>query len=205
MVLVNSNSLKSSRPTGPFIPANVSTDPLAVDLTIIRDTRESAPFTFSPSLIRGDSKQRGRPLVIRTIDRCLETGDYSLLGFEDRISVERKSLEDLFGSLGHWKKPGREKSRRDLFREEHERLQQMVLFGGFVAVVIEGSIEDVTDNPPTRGAYPRDVIRTSIRWPKRYGVTWLWAGSRAAAEQWTWEFLFDAWKQITNEGKGTKQ
>ena len=72
-------------------------------LHIIRDTREQDGFTFIDGF---------DPAPIVT-DGTLATGDYSLAGFEAAgITVERKSLQDLVGVLGH----GRERFERELAR-----------------------------------------------------------------------------------------
>ena len=51
---------------------------------IIIDTREQKPYKFS----------------IPTIKKALPSGDYSIVGYEDDITVERKSLPDLVRFCG---------------------------------------------------------------------------------------------------------
>jgi len=51
--------------------------------TIVIDSREKKPYTFN-----GHTATSGLP-----------TGDYSIRGFEKDISVERKSLPDLYGCM----------------------------------------------------------------------------------------------------------
>ena len=53
-------------------------------MTIIIDTREQIPFQFS----------------IPSIRKTLKAGDYSVLGFEDKIAIERKELGDLTNCVG---------------------------------------------------------------------------------------------------------
>lgn len=54
------------------------------DMTIIIDTREQTPFSFSYPISR----------------KTLIAGDYSILGFEDKIAIERKALGDLTSCVG---------------------------------------------------------------------------------------------------------
>lgn len=70
--------------------------------TIICDTREQNSLSF-----RGF---RG----VETVRSGLKTGDYSVLGYEDQITFERKSVQDLVGTLisGHQR-----------FLKEMERMQ----------------------------------------------------------------------------------
>lgn len=60
-------------------------------LTIIEDSREQSPLDFDG--MRGVSSVR----------QGLKTGDYSIQGYEDKICFERKSVQDLVGTLigGH--------------------------------------------------------------------------------------------------------
>lgn len=53
-------------------------------MIITRDNREQNPYTF-----------RSWDVEIR--QDALPAGDYSLAGFEDRVAVERKNLDDLVG------------------------------------------------------------------------------------------------------------
>ena len=55
-------------------------------MKILIDTREQAPFTFQGYDVDPEPA-------------TLPVGDYSLVGFEDRAAVERKSLDDLVGCL----------------------------------------------------------------------------------------------------------
>lgn len=69
------------------------------DITAIVDTRERQPWGLSP---------------LKTERGTLATGDYSVVGLEREIALERKSLGDLLGCVG---------GARKRFEEEIERLQ----------------------------------------------------------------------------------
>ena len=58
----------------------------AEDVTAIIDTREQLPLDLAPLRMK-----RG----------TLATGDYSIKGMEHVVSLERKSLDDLLGCIGH--------------------------------------------------------------------------------------------------------
>lgn len=60
-------------------------------ITIIEDSREQTPLDFSG--FRG----------VESIRQGLKTGDYSVQGYEDKLCFERKSVQDLVGTLvgGH--------------------------------------------------------------------------------------------------------
>lgn len=78
---------------------------------LLQDTREQKPL-FKP--------------CDHIIARGLKTGDYSILGFEEALTVERKSIPDLFGSLGKG---------RDNFEKRIVRMKAMT----WAAILIEGS------------------------------------------------------------------
>lgn len=61
------------------------------NIIIIEDSREQTPLDFSG--FRG----------IESVRQGLKTGDYSVQGFEDKLCFERKSVQDLVGTLigGH--------------------------------------------------------------------------------------------------------
>ena len=60
---------------------------MATNLTIIEDSREQNPLNLGD--IRG----------VEVVRQGLKTGDYSLVGHEDEICFERKSVPDLVGTL----------------------------------------------------------------------------------------------------------
>lgn len=90
--------------------------------TIVVDTREQAPFQFLN--YKCDADKQYRPLIVKQVVDTLETGDYSLRGYECNISIERKSLEDAYSTFSQG---------RDRFERELARLQAM----DRAAVVIE--------------------------------------------------------------------
>ena len=57
-------------------------------MVIIRDTREQNGYTFG--FLPQDQ------VKVAT----LPTGDYSIEGLEDQVTIERKSLADAFGTIG---------------------------------------------------------------------------------------------------------
>lgn len=143
---------------------------------VVIDTREQLPFSFEG--LTCDAVDGGGPLTIPTCRGTLASGDYSLLGFESFVAVERKSLADLYSTLGQ----GRERFEREL-----ERLAAM----DFAAVVIEATWpEIVADPPPHTELPPKTVFRSILAWSVRYPrVHWFPAGPRRLAEVTTFRLL----------------
>jgi ERCC4-type nuclease len=147
-------------------------EPVVVPFTIAIDTREGAPWSFEGLL--ADSDQQRRPLLISAQRQTLQTGDYSIVGREHEITIERKSLEDLYSTLA---------GGRDRFQREHERMMAMVQAGGYACVIVEDDLRGGLLQPPMHTNYPpKSMFRTFIKWSMRYNVPWHWAGARSLAE-----------------------
>jgi ERCC4-type nuclease len=126
------------------------------DFTIIQDTREQTPWTFRG--YKCDAPYQDRDLVVPVKVAGLKTGDYSLEGFENKICIERKSLADLYSTLG---------SGRERFKAEFQRMQSY----DYAAVVIEADWLQICADPPERSKLkPKCVMRTLLAWSQRYGV-----------------------------------
>lgn len=84
--------------------------------TIIIDTREKLPLSFKCLHIRGVKE-------LPTITRKLDVGDYSIAGFEDQVFIERKSVNDLYGTLFS----GRERFERELERAKDHKYKYLLV------------------------------------------------------------------------------
>jgi ERCC4-type nuclease len=84
-----------------------------MDYTIIIDTREQLKIPF-------------KNFEVAT----LQTGDYSIKGYENLISIERKSAIDLYGTLGKGNKR---------FKKELERSMDLEYF----AIVVEDNFQNI--------------------------------------------------------------
>jgi ERCC4-type nuclease len=106
----------------------------------------------------------------------LGTGDYSIVGFEDKIAVERKSIDDLLGCLT---------SGRERFERELSRARSLDRF----CVVVEASFEDLAKGMYSSAIKPHDACQSVIAWQIRYDTPFIFAGSRKACEYYTYSFL----------------
>lgn len=141
------------------------------DLTVIVDSREQLPWDFGPMKC-----ERG----------TLPTADYSILGLEHQIAVERKSLPDLLGCIGG----GRERFEREL---------QRLLAYPARALIVESTWAEIE-----RGDWRQQVDRNAalgslIGWCAM-GIPVIMAGHREAAQQFAARFLFIAarrrWREL---------
>ena len=145
------------------------------------DSREQAPYAFIG--IQSDAKDGNVPLLVQTKTATLKTGDYSIAGLEHLVCIERKSHEDLIGSVSHG---------RTRFEAEFERMSKMK----YAAVVVEASIGEILHHPPRHSKMlPKAVLRTAFSWSIRYGVHWWFAPSRSHAEVMCYRLLEQFWKQ----------
>lgn len=168
---------------------------ITVPFTILRDDRERA-CGYRFAALTADAAQKNKPLVIPIEERRLITGDYSLLGFEDLVTVERKSLEDLYSTLGGFG------DSRDRFEAEHQRMSQLA----FAAVVIEADWATILTRPPERSRLnPKTVYRTAISWTQRYGVHWFAMPDRDLAEITTYHILRKFYEENCHAAEGQCQ
>lgn len=138
------------------------------EFTVIRDTREQAPWHFQD--IPATKEQGGGINLIDIIDRAMLTGDYSIQGLEDQVSVERKSIPDLLNCIV---------GDRKRFRKQLDRLNAVE--SGHV--VVEGDWLAVFRETEARGKVPRMTLVSVISWAMRYVPSvhwWFMPGKRPA-------------------------
>ncbi|HQJ93140.1 MAG TPA: hypothetical protein PLI71_09730 [Clostridia bacterium] len=137
---------------------------------IVIDTREQRPYSF-PDAIRG----------------TLPTGDYSFVGGEKLFAIERKSLQDAWGSIaqGH-----------DRFRREMERATSLLDF----QIVVEGEPDlFVCPELEWRRVHPNSLRGTVYHWRKKYGVYWIFRKNREEAKKYI-EWRLRSWWQEWRAG-----
>ena len=137
---------------------------VGVEFTIAIDTREQEPYVFAGA-----------------VTKTLPTGDYSIVELEDRVTIERKSKADAYGSLGQG---------RARFRREFERLSKY----DYAVVVIEESVPGFLQRPPHSRMDPRSAIATLLAWSVRYRVPVFFAGDRAHGRALTQKLLHMYWR-----------
>lgn len=135
-------------------------------MKIVIDTREQTPYQFTGKGYAGTVVEVG----------TLQTGDYSLHGLTAHIALERKSLDDLTGTLTK----GRER-----FQRECERGRGLEYFG----LIIEASMEDVARHRYQSQMTPQSLLQTLAAWSIRYGLHVHWCGSRAGGEYMVFSLL----------------
>lgn len=138
-----------------------------LDLHIAIDSREQRPFQFNSA-----SVYEGTQTSVET----LNVGDYSLVGMEHRVSIERKSLDDLAGCLA---------GSRERFVRELERSRALEAF----AVVVEAPWEALAKGQYRSQLAPLAATQSIASFMSRMQIAFWFCGSRAAAEFCTWSFL----------------
>jgi ERCC4-type nuclease len=132
--------------------------------TVLIDTREQAPFNLArfANWIEGERRA------------TLETGDYSVEGMEDMIALERKSLNDLAGTLMH--------NRERFFRQ----CERMTAFK-YRAILVEATYEQIkSPHRPVDGVavHPNGLTGTLDALEARYLIPVIYTSShRALAEE----------------------
>jgi ERCC4-type nuclease len=141
-------------------------------LKLITDTREKLPYSF-----RTPTEQRALPI-----------GDYSISGLENRISIERKSLDDLVACL----------------TQERERFERELFKGralDYFALVIEGSLSDLVEKRYRSEALPKSVIQSLLAFSVRYRLPVFFCETRAFAEKVTESLLLKYAREVDKQAK----
>jgi DNA excision repair protein ERCC-4 len=155
--------------TRDIVRAAATGEPIAYrpdELGIVIDSREQAPWSF------------GAAVHVRVA--ALPAGDYSIVGHETEIAVERKSLDDLVGSVT-----------RDNARFQRE-LNKLASYN-YSAVVIEASEADVTSRRYYAKADPDSILSSVASLAIKHRVPFIFVGDRAHAVAWTWRHLHVYW------------
>ena len=121
-------------------------------MKIVIDSREKTPLTFTlPTEVAG-----------------LKTGDYSVKGVEDKIAIERKTINDLVGSLS---------TARKRFEAELKRGKDLEFF----ALVIETTFDQLIQGKYKSKMTPQAVAQSLFAFQVRYDLhIWLASNRRHA-------------------------
>ena len=129
--------------------------PVPKDFCIVIDSNEQEPLKFGN---------------IPTVTKKLDSGDYSILGMEYSVCIERKSQSDFYGSI---------------VGDGRERLYLMfdrTRGAGFKAFVIEcEEAEIMTPELTYSGVKPSSVYATISSWEVKHGYHFYFGNRRACA------------------------
>lgn len=133
---------------------------------VIIDTRENEPYGFDPRLVAAER-------------RALPAGDYSILGLETAVAVERKSLDDFVSTVVH---------ARRRFRTELGKLR------GYRAacIVVEASVADILNQRYRSQANPSAVLGSALSILLDDGVPVIFCGNRQVACHFVQSYLLAA-------------
>lgn len=131
---------------------------------IVIDTREQQPYRF----------------LCESVRSALKTGDYSLIGLETAIAIERKSLNDFIGCIT---------ASRERFENELSRADSLERFW----VVIEASLTAIEQGLYRSRVKPESVLGTLAAWSNRHKVSFVFADNRQTGQKMTERLLKHAW------------
>lgn len=152
------------------------------DVTVIVDSREQLPYSLQP---------------LQSVPGSLQSGDYSLLGMERDVAIERKSVGDLIGCM-----TGEGRLR---FLRELERLQGI----RHAAVVVEGSWQHLVEGQYRSNLNPKSATNSVTSWISKFSVPFAFVGSREDGESFTRNFLYltakAEWERLQQFSKGVSK
>lgn len=135
------------------------------------DTREQRPWALGPWCV-----------VARRA--TLQAGDYSIVGLEDRVAVERKSKADFVGTIVQsWTR----------FQRELGRLESFDV----AAVVVECDLAEILGGKYRSDAPPTLILDRMARAQVEHGIPVHFCGDRVASQRFADELLRRAWEHLT--------
>ena len=150
--------------------------------TILVDTREQSPWSFGSR-------------AHRIKHTALKVGDYSVLGMQNIVTVERKSVPDLFHTMTR----GLARFEKELDKVERTGMR-------FMAVIVEGSFESISLGSRWSWAQPDRVLSTFYQVCLKRGIAPYVCDGRAEAEKVAWHLLYNCWlskpRRIIGQGGG---
>jgi ERCC4-type nuclease len=140
----------------------------------IKDTREQTPWAFKHS----------------TVIQTLPVGDYSVIGMEKHVIIERKRFGEFYNCLTN----DRERFEREILRAGEFLHRLHVIVEASLWQVITGTFDDC-DYPSQ--ANPAAIRGTIIAWEGRYPwVRFAFPGSRDGAILWADHILRKSWSDF---------
>jgi ERCC4-type nuclease len=130
------------------------------DMRIVVDSREQEEYSFSCPSVR----------------RKLDAGDYSIEGFEHKVAIERKSLDDFVNTVIRG---------RDRFYKELCALANYE----HACVVIEAALRDLLEGNYRSGAHPNALLASVIAIDINFKIPVYFCGDRQSACRFTEEYL----------------
>jgi len=116
----------------------------------------------------------------------LPVGDYSIRGWENQITIERKSIPDLLNCLGN---------NRERFKRELEKLKTYE----FKAITVEGTEDELLQFHDFSLMNPNSVRQSIVSINIRYGVQFYFNSKRSSIERWILDHLIKFWR-VKREG-----
>jgi DNA excision repair protein ERCC-4 len=144
----------------------------AAQVCAVIDSREQQPLPLYP---------------LKSIVGTLTTGDYSIVGLESVIAIERKSLVDLIGCIGQE-------------RERFEREIQRLLAYPTRAVVVEAAWSELELGNWRAKVTPQAASGSVLGWIAK-GVPFIFAGTRDAAAKAVSRLLYIAARRRWREAR----
>lgn len=141
------------------------------DVTAIFDSREQKPLTLDP---------------LKSIKKYLKTGDYSVVGYEDNITVEVKALDDFIGCCT-W---GRERFERELIRMQSYKWRLIVIKSSWSSIALKQYRSQTA---------PNAVLGSAMAFAGKYNVSIIMSGGHDEAGLLVARFLWVAANDLHRE------
>ena len=180
------------RPQPAAIPPNA--DMIMSPFQIRVDNQEKFPWIFSALAADKVQTKGGREayFIVPTVcDSHLDFGDYAIVGLESYFRAERKSKEDMYGTIAAFHQHNGEERKKKRLDPDYEiaehwfarQLQGLNSLTGYGHIIIECTFPDFLVQPANTQFRPKSASRTILSWMQDYPlVHWHFPGGRRMSE-----------------------
>ena len=177
------------------------------------DNQEKAGWSFG-AIPADKSKSKGKQALIAvpvTCDSHLKFGDYAIIGLEDHFRIERKSKEDMYGTIAGVLGHDSEEKKKQRLNEKYEisehwflrQLEGLNSLNGYGHVIVECSFQDLLIQPPSTAFKAKSVVRKIFSWRQAYPmVHWHFPGGKHLCEIYAYQLMskfFDHHARMTRQ------
>lgn len=174
------------------------------------DNQEKAGWNFS-CIPADKSKSKGKPSLFAIpviCDSHLKFGDYAIIGLEDHFRIERKSKEDMYGTVAAFHSHASDEKKKVKINPLYEaaehwfarQLEGLNSINGFGHVVVECTFTDLLIPPSNTKFTSKSVVRTIMSWMQRYPqIHWHFPGGKRVCEIFVYQIMSKAFDHFNRK------
>lgn len=177
------------------------------------DNQEKTPWVFS-GIPADKSKVKGGKeslwLVETLCDSHLTFGDYAIVDLEQQFRIERKSKEDMYGTIAAYHQHHGEEKKKQRINPDyeptdhwfHRQLEGLNSLNGFGHLIVEATFPDFLIPPSSTQFKAKSASRTVLSWMQKFPlIHWHFPGNRRTCEVYSFQLMFKFFDHFSQKDK----